>query len=77
MNLALPAPPEPYYAGRTTVIFGTRKDESLLINSLASNNCFTAGTSSQNGVEALLNIVDALRQKDNVQILLTFGTNTY
>ena len=38
---------------RITVIFGTRKDGSLLINTLASNICFTYRNMFQNGVDAL------------------------
>ena len=72
---------------RITVIFGTLKDGSLLINTLASNICFGYRNMFQNGVDALSKIVDAFLSKsskfhlvqlsDNVQILLACGTNTY
>ena len=42
-----------------TVIFGTLKDGSLLINTLASNICFTYRNMFQNGVDTLSKIVDA------------------
>ena len=42
-----------------TVIFGTLKDGSLLINTLASNICFSYRNMFQNGVDALPKIVDA------------------
>ena len=42
-----------------TVIFGTLKDGSLLINTLASNICFSYRNMLQNGVDALSKIVDA------------------
>ena len=38
---------------RIAVIFGTLKDGSLLINTLASNICFSYGNMFQNGVDAL------------------------
>ena len=70
-----------------TVIFGTLKDGSLLINTLASNICFCYRNMFQNGVDDLPKIVDAFLSKsskfhqfglsDNVQILLACGTNTY
>ena len=44
---------------RITVIFGTLKDESLLINTLASNICFSYRNMFQNGVDALSKIGDA------------------
>ena len=44
---------------RITVIFGTLKDGSLLINTLASNICFSYRNMFQNGVDALSKIVDA------------------
>ena len=44
---------------RITVIFGTLKDENLLINTLASNICFSYRNMFQNGVDALSKIVDA------------------
>ena len=43
--------------------FGTLKDVSLLINSLASNNCFSYRNFFQNGVEALSKLVDAFLSK--------------
>ena len=42
-----------------TVMFGTLKDGSLLINTLASNICFSYRNMFQNGVDALSKIVDA------------------
>ena len=48
---------------RTTVIFGTLKDESLLINTLASNICFSYRNMFENGVDALSKIVDAFLSK--------------
>ena len=44
---------------RITVIFGTLNGGSLLINTLASNICFSYRNMFQNGVDALLKIVDA------------------
>ena len=46
-----------------TVIFGTLKDESLLINTLAANICFSYRNMFQNGVDALSKIVDAFLSK--------------
>ena len=46
-----------------TVIFGTLKDGSLLINTLASNICFSYRNMFENGVDALSKIVDAFWQK--------------
>ena len=48
---------------RITVIFGKLKDESLLINTLASNICFSYTNMFQNGVDALSKIVDAFLPK--------------
>ena len=50
---------------RITVIFGTLKDESLLINTLASNICFSYRNMFQNGVDALSKIVDAFLSKSS------------
>ena len=50
---------------RITVIFGTLKDESLLINTLASNLCFSYRNMFQNGVDALSKIVDAVLSKSS------------
>ena len=50
---------------RITVIFGTLKDESLLINTLASNICFTYRNKFQNGVDALPKIVNAFLSKSS------------
>ena len=70
-----------------TVLFGTLKDGSLLINTLASNICFSYSNMFQNGVDALSKIVDAFLSKSSkfhlvriiryVQILLACCTNTY
>ena len=46
-----------------TVIFGTLKDGSLLINTLASNICFSYRNMFQNGVDALSKIIDAFLSK--------------
>ena len=51
------------YICRMTVNFGTRKDESLLINIFASNNCFSNRIIFQNGVDALSKINDAFFTK--------------
>ena len=48
------------YTCRITVIFGTLKDESLLINTLASNICFSYRNMFQNGVDALSKILSSL-----------------
>ena len=48
-----------------TVIFGTLKDGSLLINTLASNICFSYRNMFQNGVDALSKIVDAILSKSS------------
>ena len=50
---------------RITVIFGTMKDGSLLINTLASNICFSYRNMFQNGVDALSKIVDAFLSKSS------------
>ena len=44
-----------------TVIFGTLKDGSLLINTLASNICFSYSNMFQNGVKALSKLVYCLQ----------------
>ena len=50
---------------RITVIFGTLKDGSLLINTLASNICFSYRNMFQNGVDALSKVVDAFLSKSS------------
>ena len=50
---------------RITVIFGTLKDGSLLINTLASNICFSYRNMFQNGVDALSKIGDAFLSKSS------------
>ena len=50
---------------RITVIFGTLKDGSLLINTLASNICFSYWNMFQNGADALSKIVDAFFVKSS------------
>ena len=50
---------------RITVIFGTLKDGSLLINTLASNIFFSYRNIFQNGVDALPKIVDAFLSKSS------------
>ena len=48
-----------------TVIFGTLKDGSLLINTLASNICFSYRNMFQNSVDALSKVVDAFLSKSS------------
>ena len=48
-----------------TVLFGTLKDGSLLINTLASNICFSYRNMFQNGADALSKIVDAFLSKSS------------
>ena len=50
---------------RITVIFGTLKDGSLLINTLASNICFSYRNMFQNGVDVLSKKVDAFLSKSS------------
>ena len=50
---------------RINVIFGTLKDGSLLINTLASNICFSYRNMFQNGVDVLSKIVDAFLSKSS------------
>ena len=50
---------------RITVIFGTLKDGSLLINTLASKICLSYRNMFQNGVDALSKIVDAFLSKSS------------
>ena len=50
---------------RITVIFGTLKDGSLLISTLASNICFSYRNMFQNGVDALSKIVEAFLSKSS------------
>ena len=50
---------------RITVIFGTLKDGSLLIYTLASNLFFSYRNIFQNGVDALPKIVDAFLSKSS------------
>ena len=50
---------------RITAIFGTLKDGSLLINTLASNICFSYRNMFQNGVDALSKIVDTFLSKSS------------
>ena len=50
---------------RITVIFGTLNGGSLLINTLASNICFSYRNMFQNGVDALSKIVDAFWSKSS------------
>ena len=57
---------------RITVIFGTLKDGSLLINTLASNICFSYRNMFQNGVDALPKIVDAFLSKSSKFHLVRF-----
>ena len=50
---------------RITVIFGTLKDRSLLINTLASKICFSYRNMYQKGVDALSKIVDTFLSKSS------------
>ena len=50
---------------RITVIFGTLKDGSLLVNTLASNICFSHRNMFQNGVDALSKTDDAFLSKSS------------
>ena len=50
---------------RITVIFGTLKDVSLLINTLALNICFSYRNMFQKGVNTLSKIVDAFLSKSS------------
>ena len=50
---------------RITVTFGTLKDGSNLINTLASNICFSYRNMFQNGVDALSKTVDAFLSKSS------------
>ena len=51
---------------RTIVIFGTLNDGSLLINGLASNDCFSYRNFFQNGVDALSKIFNAFLSKISI-----------
>ena len=72
---------------RITVIFGTLKDGSLLINTLASNIFLATETYSKMASTLCQKQLTPFCQKaqtfiqfglsDNVQILLACGTNTY
>ena len=50
---------------RITVIFGTLKEGSLLINTSASNIYFSYRNMFQNGIDALSKIVDAFLSKSS------------
>ena len=50
---------------RITLIFGTLKDGSLLIDTLASIICFSYRNMFQNGLDALSKIVDAFLSKSS------------
>ena len=77
----------PGYTCRTIVIFGTLKDDSLLINNLESNNCFSHGNVFQNVVNTLSKMVNHFLSKssvfvqfgpyDFVQISPAYGPNAY
>ena len=47
------------------IMFGTLKDNSLLINSLASNNCFSHRNIFQNGVNTLSKLVNHFLSKSS------------
>ena len=53
----------PGYTCRTTVIYGTLKDDSLLIDILASNNCLIHRILFQNSVNTLSKMVNHLLSK--------------
>ena len=55
-----------YYTCRTIVIFGTLKDDSLEINILALNNCFSHRNIFQNGVNTLSKMVNHFCQKAQI-----------
>ena len=58
----------------------TLKDNSLEINSLSLNNCFSYRNVFQNGVNALSKMGlknNFLSKSSKVQILLAFGTNIF
>ena len=59
------------YTCRITVNFGTLKDKGLLINTLASDNCFSYRNIFQNGVDALSKIDNAFLVK-NLKILYSY-----
>ena len=61
------------YMCRITVIFGTLKDGSLLIDIFASNNCF----SYRNIFDKKADIFILFGVSDNDHILLACGINTY
>ena len=44
--------------GKTTVIFGTMKDGSLVLNTLASFNCFTYRNLFKNGANDMSEMVN-------------------
>ena len=50
---------------RTTIIFGTLKDDSLKINSLALNNCFSHRNIFQNGINTLSKMVNHFLSKSS------------
>ena len=50
---------------RITIIFGTLNGGSLLINTLASNICFSYRNMFRNGVDAFSKIVDAFLSKSS------------
>ena len=50
---------------RIAVIFGTLNDGSPLINTVASNICFSYRKMFQNGIDALSKIVDAFLSKSS------------
>ena len=66
---------KPGYTCRTTVIFGTLKDGSLLNNNVASNYCFSYRNILKNGVNALSKTSYRLFIK-KLKISLACRTNT-
>ena len=61
----------PSYTCRSAVIFRTLKDDSLWINILASNNCFSYRNIFQNGVNTLSKLVNHFLSK--AQNFVWFG----
>ena len=55
-----------YYTCRTIVIFGTLEIDSLEINILALNNCFSHRNIFQNGVNTLSKMVNHFCQKAQI-----------
>ena len=63
------------YMCQITVICDTLKDESLFINTFASNSCYSYRNIFQNGADALLNKDDAFLKKAENFILFGLSDN--